>query len=274
MSTHSQLTLLTKSFNEGTHAHAYLFCGGTGDEKKEVARAFAALATEHEGAGSMNPDVLMVEAASGEDKVSIGTIRQIRDFFSLKSYFGGHKVVIVDAFDRLGQAASSALLKILEEPPARSVIILLSDHPTMIMPTILSRVQKVRFSGLSLAQKDIDKRKKIVYDLGNLISANVARRFAMIEKMVKDEDSDVSDILAQWASFFRDVSYLVVADDAKEFLENEWCVADMERIVDEKKYTLAHLHTIISEIIRAAHIAKTSNANKRLILENIVLIFS
>lgn len=271
MSTHPQLTLLTKSFNEGTHAHAYLFCGGSGEEKKKVALAFAALATEHDGTGAQNPDVLMVEAQSGEDKVLIGQIRQIREFFSLASYFGGHKVVIIDAFDRLGQTASSALLKILEEPPAKSVIILLSDHPTMIMPTILSRVQKVRFSGLSPAQKDIDKKKKIVYDLVNLISENVARRFAMIEKMVKDEDSDISDILAQWASFFRDVSYCVAGSD-KEFLENEWCVADMEKVVDEKKYTLAQLHAIIAEIIRGAHIAKTSNANKRLILENIALL--
>ncbi|MBI5913249.1 AAA family ATPase [Candidatus Azambacteria bacterium] len=271
MEKHSQITLLEKSFREGTHAHAYLFFGGSGDEKKEVARAFAALATEHEGAGAQNPDVLMVEAQSGEDKVLIGQIRQIREFFSLASYFGGHKVVIIDAFDRLGQAASSALLKILEEPPAKSVIILLSDHPTMIMPTILSRVQKVRFSGSETTDEAIDKRKKIVYDLGNLISAHIARRFAVIEKMVKDEDSDISGILTQWASFFRDVSYLTAGGD-KKFLENTWCAKDAEKLAQEKKYTLAQLRVIISEIIRSAHVAKTTNANKRLILENIALI--
>jgi len=271
MKQHSQLALLTKSFLEGTHAHAYLFCGGSGEEKKEVARAFAALATEREGAGVQNPDVLMVEAQSGEDKVLIGQIRQIREFFSLASYFGGHKVVIIDAFDRLGQAASSALLKILEEPPAKSVIILLSDHPAMIMPTILSRVQKVRFSEYETTDEAIDKKKKIVYDLGNLISANIARRFAVIEKMVKDEDSDISGILTQWASFFRDVSYCA-ADGDKEFLENAWCVADIENVLQEKKYTLAQLRAIIAEIIRGAHIAKTTNANKRLLLENIALI--
>ncbi len=272
MSNHPQLTLLTQSFREGTHAHAYLFCGGSGEEKKEVALAFAALATEHDGAGVQNPDVLMVEAQSGEDKVLIGQIRQIREFLSLGSYFGGHKVVIVDAFDRLGQAASSALLKVLEEPPAKSVIILLSDHPAMIMPTILSRVQKVRFSGSDATAEGIDKKQKMVYDVVNLISANVARRFTMIEKMVKDEDSDVSEILTQWASFFRDMSYCV-AGGSKEFLENEWCVAEMETIVQEKKYTLAQLQAIISEIVQGAHIAKTTNANKRLLLENIVLMF-
>ncbi|MCR4322946.1 MAG: AAA family ATPase [Candidatus Azambacteria bacterium] len=272
MNEHSQLTLLTKSFREGTHAHAYLFCGGSGDEKKEVARAFAALATEHEGGGSMNPDVLMVEAQSGEDKVLVGQIRQIREFFSLASYFGGHKVVIIDAFDRLGNTASSALLKILEEPPAKSVIILLSDHPTMILPTILSRVQKVRFSGSEQTDEAIDKKKQIVYDLRNLIIATIARRFAMTEKMAKDEDSDISDILTQWASFFRDMSYLIAGGD-KKFLEHGWCVEDVEKLVQEKNYSLTQLRDIISEIIRSAHIAKTSNANKRLILENIVLMF-
>lgn len=271
MNNHPQLALLTKSFHEGTHAHAYLFCGGSGDEKKEVASAFAALATEHEKAGNMNPDVLMVEAQSGEDKVLIGQIRQIREFFSLASYFGGHKVVIIDAFDRLGHAASNALLKILEEPPSKSMIILLSNHPTMILPTILSRVQKVRFSDPSLAQKDIDKRKKIVYDLVNLISANSARRFAIIEKIVKDEDSDIPDILTQWVSFFRDLSFLI-AGGSKEFLENGWCVADMEKIAHEKKYTVAQLRAAISEIMQGAYIAKTSNANTRLLLENIALI--
>lgn len=272
MNKHPQLALLTQSFREGTHAHAYLFCGGSGEEKKEVALAFAALATEHEGTEAQNPDVLMVEAQSGEDKVLIGQIRQIREFFSLGSYFGGHKVVIVDAFDRLGQAASSALLKILEEPPVKSVIILLSDHPAMIMPTILSRVQKVRFSGSDETAKGIDKKQKMVYDLMNLISSNVARRFVLIEKIVKDEDSDVSEILTQWASFFRDMSYCA-AGGGKEFLENEWCMKDMEKIAQEKKYTLAQLRVIISEIVEGAHIAKTTNANKRLILENVALMF-
>lgn len=271
MSNHPQLALLTQSFREGTHAHAYLFSGGSGEEKKEVALAFAALATEHAGTGTQNPDVLMVDAQSSEDKVLIGQIRQIREFFSLASYFGGHKVAIIDAFDRLGQAASSALLKILEEPPEKSVIILLSDHPAMIMPTILSRVQKVRFSGFDEAAESIDKRQKMVYDLGNLISANIARRFMMIEKTVKNEDSDVSEVLAQWASFFRDMSYLL-AGGGKELLENEWCMKDMEKIIQEKKYTLVQLREIISEIVVGAHIAKTTNANKRLLLENIALI--
>lgn len=271
MSDHSQLTLLTQSFREGTHAHAYLFCGGSGDEKKEVALAFAALATEHAGTGAQNPDVLMVEAQGGEDKVLIGQIRQIREFFSLGSYFGGHKVVIVDAFDRLGQAASSALLKILEEPPEKSVIILLSDHPAMIMPTILSRVQKVRFFGSETTNEAIDKKKKIVYDLGIIISANIAKRFTMIEKVAKDDDGDVSEMLTQWASFFRDMSYLI-AGGGKKFLENEECIAEMEKIVQEKKYTLAQLRAIILEIVEGAHIAKTTNANKRLLLENIALI--
>ena len=272
MKQQQQLTFLTRSFREGTHAHAYLFYGGSGSEKKEVALAFAALATEHDGTGTQNPDVLMVEARAGEDKVLIGQIRQIREFFSLASYFGGHKVAIIDAFDRLGQTASSALLKILEEPPAKSVIILLSDHPAMIMPTILSRVYKVRFSDGTLSAEGIDKQKQIVYNVVNLIFANVARRFAIVEKMTKEEDSDISGILTQWASFFRDVSYCV-AGGGKEFLENIGCGAEIEKVMKEKKYSLAQLHAIISEIVQGAHTAKTTNANKRLILESIVLAF-
>ena len=263
-----QMTMLKKIFTDGTHAHAYLFYGGEGGEKKHAVLELAALATGHEGAGTQNPDVLLIELEEGEENISIAKTRTVKEFFSLGSHFGGRKVAIIDAFERMGNAAASALLKIIEEPPENAVLIIISDHPAALLPAILSRVQKVRFSEEEMSDEDIDKRREMFYTLREIITAHDSQRFALVEKISKGND----DVFPAWTSFFRDCAY-VLAKGCDAFLENAWYASEIHDSVEKRNYSLSRVRAIIDELVHWGYIAKTTNANKRLILENIVLLF-
>ncbi|OGD32621.1 hypothetical protein A3C91_02030 [Candidatus Azambacteria bacterium RIFCSPHIGHO2_02_FULL_52_12] len=269
METSSITAQLENLFSEGKHAHAYLFYGIGVADKKEAALACARIATGIEDEGvRANPDVLVIGVREGEQGISIDDIRGIGRFLSFEPYFGKHKVVIIEEFERMKTEASSALLKILEEPPGRSTFILLSDHPHLLLHTVLSRVHKVDFSAGENAQ-DIDKIKEICNTLSVLICAHKVERFALIEQMVKGGDHE--DIFEELVSFFHDMLYVTLKQDA--LVSHQFHVKEYQRIAAQKNYTPRALEQILSRLVAGAHIVKTTNANKRLILENIALSF-
>jgi DNA polymerase-3 subunit delta' len=78
-------------------------------------------------------------------ETSVDVVRQLANFFGLTSGAGGWRVAIIDTADDLSDEAANALLKALEEPPSRAILMLLSNAPGKLLPTIRSRCQ-----GLSL----------------------------------------------------------------------------------------------------------------------------
>lgn len=91
---------------------------------------------------------------SGKVKAEIPaeTVRALSEFFALRPAMGGWRVAIIDALDELNRFGLNALLKTLEEPPARSVIFLVSHGEQLVLPTIRSRCHEVRLSVLSEAE--------------------------------------------------------------------------------------------------------------------------
>ena len=82
------------------------------------------------------------------DVISVEDIRDLAGFFQLSSADGGRRVVIVDAADEMNPQAANALLKMLEEPPARATLLLVSHQPSGLLPTIRSRCRVLRLSTL------------------------------------------------------------------------------------------------------------------------------
>ena len=76
--------------------------------------------------------------------VTVDEIRRVNRFLSMTSHDGSYRVVIVDPADDMNTNAANALLKNLEEPPARTVFILIAHSPGSLLPTIRSRCQMVR----------------------------------------------------------------------------------------------------------------------------------
>ncbi len=79
-------------------------------------------------------------------------MRQIEAEANFRPFEGRARVFLIDDADKLNDASSNALLKILEEPPPTSHIILITSRPAMLLPTILSRCQAIRFSPLRVEE--------------------------------------------------------------------------------------------------------------------------
>lgn len=155
------IDMLTGALRRGRVSGAYLFRGEEGVGKRLTALAFAkALNCREKGDdacdecdscgkidAAVHPDVLMLSPV--ERLIRIDEIRKIDDALSFHPFEGLRKVIIVDDAESMNIAAANAFLKTLEEPPAESVIILISPRPDLLPPTIRSRCSQVRFSTLS-----------------------------------------------------------------------------------------------------------------------------
>lgn len=158
--------LLQRSLARGRLGHAYLFTGSQIEGLETLARTLAktlnclapvrsnGLATdccdECLNCRKINDDLHAdVHWARPESKSRVITIDQMRDLMQqvqLKPTEAGYKIAVIVGADRLNVQAANAFLKTLEEPPSKSVLILLSTEPSRIIETILSRCLRLNFS--------------------------------------------------------------------------------------------------------------------------------
>lgn len=151
--------------------HAWLITGPEGVGKATLAYRFARrlLAGQAPGdslaldpghpvfrrvAASSHADLLTVERAFNEKtkrmrtQIAVEDVRKINGFMSLTPAEGGWRVVVVDGAEDLNGASANALLKILEEPPPRAILLLVCSAPGRLLPTIRSRCRRLRLTPL------------------------------------------------------------------------------------------------------------------------------
>ena len=169
-----------EAWNGGRLAHSWLICGPKGIGKATLAYRIARFVLAGGGAKDMfgggptsldvdtghaavrmvlsgaHPDLKIIERGwSDESKskrnrdISVEDIRGVGEFLSLTPSLGGWRVVIVDAADEMNRNAANAILKVLEEPPRNSLLILLSHSPGRLLPTIRSRCRRLMMGPLS-----------------------------------------------------------------------------------------------------------------------------
>jgi DNA polymerase-3 subunit delta' len=96
-------------------------------------------------------DALSEEELKGLKKsafIKVDEVRTINEFLSKKSADNNWRIVIIDSIDDMNSASANAVLKILEEPPAKSILLLISHNPGRLLPTIKSRCAKLNLSPL------------------------------------------------------------------------------------------------------------------------------
>ena len=138
--------LLQRSLARRRLGHAYLFTGHQLELLESLARTLVCPVCR-----KIDDDTHAdMHWARPESKSRVVTIEQMRELMreiQLKPTEAEYKVAIITAADRLNPQAANAFLKTLEEPPAKSVLILLTTEPQRILKTVLSRCLRLNFSG-------------------------------------------------------------------------------------------------------------------------------
>ncbi len=236
------VSLLQRSLERGRLGHAYLFVGGQLSELEPVARTLAKTLNCQEPPQRAASGVAVdccdrcracrkieteihedVQWVRPESKLRVVTIQQMRELMQtvhLKPTEAAYKVAVIVAADRLNEAAANAFLKTLEEPPPRSVLILLTTEPQRVLETVRSRCLRLNLGEgagappaaaqagwlAAFAHQTAQAQEGLLgrYRLLGVLLAELARRKAQIE----------TDITAR--------SPLEVYEDADPKLREKW----------------------------------------------------
>ena len=144
---------LSKPIKDHQSAHALLIKGDQGIGKAKLALSLAAsflsesidLSEEDIDEGKV-PDCKLINPDEGKEIISIDQIRALKSFMLLTSLKGKGKVAIINPAHAMNRAAANSLLKILEEPPQDTLIILISEANNNLPKTIISRVQIIEIN--------------------------------------------------------------------------------------------------------------------------------
>lgn len=141
--------------------HALLLVGPQGLGKFQFAYAFAQLMLCHTAprfekacghcaachwlAANTHPDLMIIDE-SESSKIKVDSIRELLSWQNQSSHQGSYKIALITPAHAMNKSAANAILKTLEEPAANTLIILVSDQPSLLPATIRSRCQMIKFS--------------------------------------------------------------------------------------------------------------------------------
>lgn len=249
-------------------------------------------------AAGNHPDVIQIKPSGSF--IKIDQIRTLLETLSMKPYEAETRVVILSEAHRMNAAASNALLKILEEPPKRSMLVLIATRKSDLLPTIASRCQPVRFNrisnetitalikkehgikpqaaeiisamahgSLSKAQMMIEQnwlhhRKWVLAEMRLLSLQPIARLLALAEKLSREKEmlAERLEIIKIW---FRDL--IVDRYDTEKIINKD--LVDQIRIAS-RQTDIATLLTKVEAIQYAQH-RLTANTNLRLSMEQLLI---
>ncbi|HKE93708.1 MAG TPA: DNA polymerase III subunit delta' [Povalibacter sp.] len=156
---------LQVAWGAGRFPHAILLQGADGLGKRQlVAWLAASLLCDKAGnelrfcgecascrliASSSHPDLLWVSPPEGKQQIGVDAIRDLAAALAQTSYRRGYKVAVIEPAHQLNTSSANSLLKTLEEPTPRCVLILITSRPSALLPTVRSRCQKITVRGPS-----------------------------------------------------------------------------------------------------------------------------
>ena len=178
--------ILTQQIKSGNIQHAYLFCGGAGTGKTTCARIFANEINHHQGVP------IELDAASNN---GVDDVREIIKQAQSKSLDSEYKIFIVDECHSISSAGWQAFLKLLEEPPAKSIFIFCTTDPQKIPKTILSRVQRYDFQRISQSGI-IDRLLYILSEENELDDGERGVSAEAVEYIAKIADGGMRDAIS------------------------------------------------------------------------------
>ncbi len=220
----SVINRFRRAVQNGRLASSFLFCGPSGIGKYTFARKLAqallceaAAPTVLEPCGNClgclqvaagtHPDLILVQRPADKNLIPLEKFigpdeRRMQEGLchdlGLKPFRGGRKIAIIDDADYLNQEGANCLLKTLEEPPPKSVLILIGTSPQKQLPTIRSRCQWIPFLPLSS-----DQIERVLVGKGLADDATQARRMSQlsggsVQQAMLMKDDELVKFRAAW----------------------------------------------------------------------------
>ena len=287
--------------------HAFLFSGQGQLGKKRVALEFVKFlfcqAQKNRPCGNckicqdveknQHPDLSLLSPEKKE--IQIIQIRDLKWKMSLKPYVAPFKVAIIDDAHNMNQEAQNSLLKTLEEPKGKAVLILITEYPDQLFQTILSRAQEIKFypvpkkeitdylSSEGISQDEIRELgdfylglpgraisflkepakgaffKRAEADLVKMTKSPLALRFQYAKELAENKEV-LNEILQHWQVQLRKKLLFKLNAETKK-----------EEFLLGGKYSVAQIKNFLESLQNARHLISSTNANQRLILECLLL---
>jgi DNA polymerase-3 subunit delta' len=124
--------------------------------------------------GSLSDWYAFLGVQNKQGEIRVDDAQEILKSLALKSYEGGHKIMIVWMADKLNIAAANKLLKLLEEPPEKTIFILITENEESLISTIRSRCQAIHFNGIP--ETEITKALIDLHNIDSKIAQNIAHQ--------------------------------------------------------------------------------------------------
>ena len=326
---HQIISYLKNSLGLGRLNHAYIFCGPRQVGKTSIAEIFVqGLMCQNfsekkeplpcgecvycrQMKAKTHPDIFWLNRLTDEKtgklkkNISIDQVRELQGKLSLRSFLDSFKVAIINEAEILSLEAANSLLKTLEEPSAKTIIILIAKSVWFLPRTLVSRSQVINFLPVSseaiinyLISQKIDRKKartlaalafgrpgvalnylndkeslidsqNQVKELINLLKNEINSRFKTVDNLAALNDSDgLKAILNDWTKIIRDLIFI------KKSLPN--LISNLTLINDLNQAAAHYQIADLIKILRQLNLTKRyleANINPKLALENLVLTF-
>lgn len=232
----------TRLIEKNNLAHGYLLHGSLTGNKFSFARSLANYLENKEWRppSKILTDALIIDQAA--EPIGIDAARSITNFLWQKPIRSSKRTLIINNAANLTPEAQNAILKIAEEPPAHALIILLVNNPETLLPTVVSRFQKIFINDTNIRMSTNDPSTKARLSAGHgtndwakeFLKALPARRKEIIKEIIED-DGKLEDFVTGLIS------------ELRRDIMNNW--------------------KIIRELLKRWTLIKQYNTNKRLQLE-------
>jgi len=297
---------LIKSAKNHRLAHGLLFSGPEQVGKKTFAIEFAkylnCLSKDKKPCGvcknckdienGIFPDFILLEPQGKGGDTQISQVRELIEKLSFKPYSSFYKIAVIDKAHLMTSQAQNCFLKFLEEPPKNTILILISEYPYTLLPTIRSRVQEIKFS---LVEKEeilklikshnitgqklreiaflsagrpgtalvfcqnpevLKEKKKLIQDLFLMTTSDLAFRFNYLNEISDFSQTKAEEILKTWLFYLRGVFITRLQDKKRQ---------------SKIPYSLPKLKKVIENLQRILFLISTTNINIKIAFENFLI---